>query len=253
FDRIPFLTVHEISEATRASVASIVRFAQRIGYSGYSEVRDDIAETLQHHISNNHIFTLLDAKSQSKDILTTVANQDIKNINETISINERSTFKKAVDMIISARRVVTGGLGISHLLASILAYQLSQVAVDAQALTNNHATFKEQLLFLDKSDLFIAITFPPYSKQTVTAAEFAFNRGIKVLSVTNKNSSPITFFSDAFLIVKSENMLFTNSFSAVSVLINAIATQVALSNEEQAKAFLDDLEYLNTIDGDTLE
>ena len=36
FDRIPFLNVQELSESTGSSVASIVRFAQRIDYKGFS-------------------------------------------------------------------------------------------------------------------------------------------------------------------------------------------------------------------------
>jgi DNA-binding MurR/RpiR family transcriptional regulator len=72
----------------------------------------------------------------------------------------------------------------------------------------------------------------------VEAAKFACDKGIKVISITNKPASPITFYSAANLIVKSENMLFTNSFAAISVLINAVATQCALKNKAKAKKFL---------------
>ena len=47
FDRIPFLSVQEISESTHVSVASIVRFAQNLGFSGFSEIRDEISVILQ--------------------------------------------------------------------------------------------------------------------------------------------------------------------------------------------------------------
>lgn len=253
FDRIPFLNVQEVSEATSSSVASIVRFAQRVGFSGYSAMRDEIATTLQQHIENKEIFTLFDKSKINQDFLTSVANQDIQNINETILSTERASFKKAIDLIVSSEKVCTLGLGISHLLAKILSYQLSQVAVPSYTFTNNSFTFLEQLLTLKTSDLIIAFSFPPYSKETIEAAKFASERKIKVISITNKQTAPVSFYSDVTLIVKSENMLFTNSFAAISVIINAIATECAVRNKSKAKKMIKDLNKLLEIQNNTIE
>jgi DNA-binding MurR/RpiR family transcriptional regulator len=68
--------------------------------------------------------------------------------------------------------------------------------------------------------------------------------GIKVISITNAEASPITFYSKANLIVKSENMLFTNSFAAISVLINAIATACAIKDKQRAKKVLKESEEI---------
>jgi DNA-binding MurR/RpiR family transcriptional regulator len=238
FDRIPFLNISEISEATRASVASVVRFAQNTGFSGFSELKNSIAESLQSRISNKEIFPFFEKGKEQEDLLLSVASLDIKNINDTLNMIERENFNKAVELILKSRRVFTAGLGISYLLAEILAYQLTQVAVEANVFKHTHALFHEQILFMDSSDLVIAFSFPPYSKETIDAAEYAHSKGIKVISITNKNSSPVTFHSDVTLLVKSENMLFTNSFAAISVLINAIATQCAFQNKAKAKKIL---------------
>ena len=244
FDKIPFLNVQEVSKATRASVASVVRFAQRIGFSGYSEIRDAIGESLQLQLNNKDFFPLFEQKKVEKDLLTSVANLDIKNINDTLNNIERDTFEKTVDLIIKSKKVYTAGLGISYLLAEILAYQLMQVAKKASVIKHSYTLFHEQILFLDKSDLFIAFSFPPYSKETVEAAKFAKEKGIKVIGITNNQASPITFYTVENLIVKSENMLFTNSFAAISVVINAIATACALKNKTKAKKILEETENI---------
>ncbi|MBZ0199876.1 MAG: MurR/RpiR family transcriptional regulator, partial [Ignavibacteriaceae bacterium] len=240
FDKISFQNVNEVSKATDASVASIVRFSQRIGFSGYSQLREAIAEVLKYQLSNKVIFPLLESQKLKDDILTSVANVDIKNINDTLSIIDRENFSNAVSLILKSKRVYTAGLGISYLLAEILAYQLTQVAIDSAVLKHSHTLFHEQILFLDKSDLIITFSFPPYSKETVDAAKFAHERNIKVVSITNKDASPVTFYSEINLIVKSENMLFTNSFAAISVLINAIATACAYKNKNKAKKILEE-------------
>jgi DNA-binding MurR/RpiR family transcriptional regulator len=240
FDRIPFLNVQEVSEATTSSVASVVRFAQRTGFKGFSELRDEIAESLQNQLSKKQIFPLFEKNKLEEDLLTSVANLETKNINDTLHIIERENFDKAVELILTSKRVYTAGLGISYLLAEILAYQLTQVGIDASVFKHTHTIFQEQVLFLNSSNLIIAFSLPPYSKETVDAAKFASEKNIKVISITNKEASPITFFSKVSLVVNSENMLFTNSFAAISVIINAIATACALKNKGKAKKFLKD-------------
>jgi len=242
FDSIPFQNVRQISRSTHSSEATIVRFAQRIGFSGYSELREEIAQTLQGHLQGTALFPLIDHEELARNTLTIVANQEITNINQTLNQIEIANFHLVVDEILKAKRVYTMGLGISHLLCQILAYQLNQVGIDAQPFRHDYSYFSEQILALDKNDLIVAFSFPPYSVETIETARIAHDRGIKLLALTNRDSSPITPFCLVNLCVRSDNMLFTNSFSAVSVLINAISTECAVKNKSKAEA------TANTID-----
>jgi DNA-binding MurR/RpiR family transcriptional regulator len=243
-DEIPFMNIHDLSKVVEVSVASIVRFAQGIGFSGFNELRTEIASSLKNQLNNKEIFPLFKRHQTKEDILTEVANVDITNINNTLSLIERKTFNDVISKINNADRVFTAGLGISFLLSEILAYQLTQVGIDASALKHTHTLFHEQILFLTKNDLLITFSFPPYSKETVDAARFAAEKDIEVIAITNKNASPATFYSKASLIVKSDNMLYTNSFAAISVLINAIATACAIKKKTRANKILKETEEI---------
>ena len=244
FDKIPFVNVHDLSVATGASVASVVRFSQRAGFKGFSELRDSITGSLQKELTNKQIFPLFEKHRVEEDLLTEVANLDIKNINDTLNLVERKTFDYVIDRISKSERVFTAGLGISYLLSEILAYQLTQVGISSSVLQHSHTLFNEHILFLNPKDLLIVFSFPPYSKETIEAAEYASKRKIDVISITNKHASPVTFFTKANLIVKSENMLYTNSFAAISVLINAIATACAFKDKQRAKKVLKESEEI---------
>jgi len=238
FDKIPFVNVQDLSKATGTSVASIVRFSQRSGFKGFNELRDAITGSLQKELSNKQIFPLFEKRKIQEDLLTEVANLDIKNINDTLNFIERSTFNYVIERILKSDRVFTAGLGISYLLAEILAYQLTQVGVSSSILNHTHTVFNENILFLNPKDLLMVFSFPPYSKETIEAAKFAQERNIDVIAITNQPAAPVTFFSKANLLVKSENMLFTNSFAAISVLINALATACAIKDKQRAKKIL---------------
>ena len=244
FDNIPFLNIQDLSTATGSSVASIVRFSQRSGFKGFSQLRDSITGSLQKELHNKEIFPLFEKRKVEEDLLTEVANLDIKNINDTLNLVERTTFNYVIDRILKSERVFTAGLGISYLLAEILAYQLTQVGISSSVLLHSHTLFNEHILFLNPKDLLIVFSFPPYSKETIEAAEYASKRKIDVISVTNNHASPATFFTKANLIVRSENMLYTNSFAAISVLINAIATACAIKDQQRAKKILKESEEI---------
>lgn len=246
-EKMLFLNVQETADLTNSNVAAIVRFAQRLGFKGYPEMRNEIVASFQNRMQNKDVFPLLDQSRFKKDTLTTVANQDISNINETLKLNERDQFSKVVDLILASERVFTMGLGISHLLAQIASYQLNQVAKFSGTFNNTSSTFMEQMLFLNEKDLVIALSFPPYSKATIDAVKFAKEKKIKVIAITNKKSSPVSIHSDISLFVKSENMLFTNSFAAISVLINAITTECALRDENKATRMLKELKNITKI------
>ncbi len=240
FDKIPFLSVQEIAKKSGSSVASVVRFTQKIGYSGFAEIRNAITENIQKQLKTRDKFPLIqESDNDEVNILTKVANQDIKNINDTFKVIETKDFIKAVDQIFEAKQVYTAGLGISFLLSRILSYQLNQVGVKSHAMHHDTSPFLEQALLLDKSDLLVVLSFPPYSKETVELVKTVKAKGVKVITITDKPAAPSTFHADISLLVKSENMLFTNSFAAISVLINAIATQCAFRDDDKAQKMIE--------------
>jgi DNA-binding MurR/RpiR family transcriptional regulator len=245
---VPFLSIIEIEKRSGASKATIVRLAQNLGFSGFLELRTRLLDGIQSAVQAPETFPLLGG-GDHRESLTVVARQDVRNINQTISHIDRKTFEETAQMLLSAKHVYTAGLGISSLMAQILAYSLRQVAVQATPLVHDQGTFMEQLPFITSEDVLCAFSFPPYSRETVDLAAAAAARSIPVIAITNKLTSPITFSSAKVLPIRSQNILFTNSFSAISVVINALATEVAMRNREQAMKLMKETDRLLTDSG----
>jgi DNA-binding MurR/RpiR family transcriptional regulator len=238
---IPFMSVVDIERLSGTSKATVVRLAQSLGFTGFLELRARLLEGIQSQMQKADQFAL-PIPSERKGTLTAVARQDVKNINQTINHLDREAFMAVAGMIIKASHVYTVGLGISSLMAQILAYSLNQVAVRATPFVHDYETFVEQLPFLTTADLLIAFSFPPYSRETVDAVKAAASRHIPVVGITDKVTSPISFHCIHALPIRSQNMLFTNSFSAISVVINALATEVAVRNRSKAVRMLKEIE-----------
>lgn len=245
---VPFLSILEIEKRSGTSKATIVRLAQSLGFTGFLELRTRLMEGVQSALQLSDKFPLLEGPDH-QEALSVVARQDVKNINQTINHIDRETFGDVARMILAARSVYTLGLGISSLMAQILAYSLRQVAVRASPFIHDHGTFMEQLLFAGPADVLCAFSFPPYSKETIDVAAAAARRRIPVIAITDKLTSPVTFYSRKVLPIRSQNILFTNSFSAISVVINALATEVAMRNKEKAMSMMKEIDQLLTDSG----
>lgn len=239
----PFLSVVEIEKQSGASKATVVRLAQSLGFSGFLEMRSRLLEGVQSQIRRPDLFPV-PPTPRGEETLAMVAHQDIKNISQTVSNIDRKAFAEVVTMILRASHVYTVGLGISNLMARTLAYSLNQVAVKATPFVHDSETFIGQLPFLGPSDLLIAFSFPPYSRETVELVRAASAKRVRVVGITDRLTSPVSFHSAAVLPIRSQNRLFTNSFSAISVLINALTTEVALRNRPRAVKALKETERL---------
>ena len=64
--------------------------------------------------------------------------------------------------------------------------------------------------------------------------ETATDRGVPTLAVSDRRTAPAATLARHALAVRSDNMMFTNSFGAVSVLLNALVTEIAVRNREHA-------------------
>ncbi|MBK7256508.1 MAG: MurR/RpiR family transcriptional regulator [Ignavibacteriae bacterium] len=230
---VPFLSVIELEGLSGTSKATVVRLAQSLGFSGYHELRERVREGAQSEISEARTFPLL-SEETDEETFTTVARQDVQNINQTITQIDREVFARVTQMFLTASRVYTFGLGISSLLARVLSYSLNQVAVRSTPFAHEHETFFEQIHQVTPSDVAVAFSFHPYSRETIDTAQALAAKGVPVVAVTDRVTSPVAFVSTAVLPIASQNRLFTNSISAVSVLINALTTEVALRSKNRA-------------------
>jgi DNA-binding MurR/RpiR family transcriptional regulator len=243
------LTSGDLARHLGVSKATIVRFSQRLGYAGFVALKGELAESLRSGMQAVDRFILTLEQHASEETLSLVAKHELQNINQTIAHLDRQAFHRAVKRILKADRVLTMGIGISSLMAQVLAYELSQVAVDARALSSASVRFVEGIALAAERDVVIGFSFPPYSRETVEAAEYARQRGIPVVAITDRETSPIALHAADVLAVRSENMLYTNSLSAILVVVNALVTELAAKNRQRvAKAFKESTQILQRTD-----
>jgi len=246
-ETVPLLSVSDLGKKAGVSSATVVRFSRVLGFQGYMDFRSHLMDLLKDKLSPVAKFrATLSKKEEYHDSLHKIAHQVVQNLDLSLQHNSLEDFKHIVTHLNDARHIYTIGLGISKYLAEIMAYQLKLYLKNAFAMSGDSLSFAEQIILLTPQDLLITFSFPPYSRQTVEAAELAYRMNIPVVSFTDKKTAPIAEYSLHVLIAKTDNILFTNSLGAISMLMNALVTEIALTEEKKVLTGLEKIEkYIN--------
>lgn len=238
-DLVALLPIKEVAARAGVSEASVVRFGQALGYKGHKELKTEVSMALQHQLSPTERYEhAVEKRSQSSDMLHLVADNVSANIQDTVNAIDDAVFTSVVDAIIKARRVNIIGLELSSHFAALFTFLLKLYAYDAQRLSPEHMKFKEQVAYLEPEDLLIAFSFSPYSRETVEAMAFAQERGITTVAFTDNKAAPMLQHANHCIQIKTDNIMFSNAMGAITVVINAIISELNFRDQDRTRRAL---------------
>jgi len=237
---IALISIQELSRRLNVGRATIVRLAKRLGYDGFGGLKTAMKAGLQNQLGplERYDTELSRRHANGHAELAAIAQQEVDNITATLQLFDRTMFQRAVRLVRGAEDIFTVGMGISNFLAQIMAYFLRRIGLRSFPLNEGGLKLTEQLITADRHDLLIAFSLPPYSRETIEAVRYAHSQGAKVLLITNAASSPVIQYADAYLFAKTESRLFSNSLSAIIMLINTLSSDVATKDRRRAKRAL---------------
>ena len=95
---------------------------------------------------------------------------------------------------------------------------------------NDDISFKLDLL--GENDVFIAISYPKYTKLTFNIIKHLKKQNVKIISITDAKVSPIAKYSDIVLEAKNSSKTFT--VVSTIVVINALVLYYANLDKEKS-------------------
>ena len=216
--------IESMAERAEVSVGTVVRFAKRLGYRGFSEFRDALREAC-HARSGDSELELMEAPTDVFGALAEVARRDGENLNRLIQMVDHTTLEAATRMLVDARHRVILGRGVSHVMSMVMGFYLTQAGLPCIAAIPSD--FSNQVANLGPGDLLVVLSFAPYSRETVDAAIFAKASGTPVLAFSDRADSPLKPYADILIPVPSEDLLFSCSITTFAALAHAFAIVVA--------------------------
>jgi DNA-binding MurR/RpiR family transcriptional regulator len=221
--------IESMSERAEVSVGTVVRFAKRLGYRGFSEFRDALREAC-HARSGDADLELMEPPTDVYGTLAEVARRDGDNLSRLIKKVDHATLEAATRMLVDAHHRVILGRGISHIMGLIMGFYLTQAGLPCIAAIPSD--FSTQVANLGPGDLLVVLSFPPYSREAVDSALFAKESGTPVLAFSDRPDSPLKPYADILIPVPCEDLLFSWSITTFAALAHAFA--IVAASQDQA-------------------
>lgn len=243
YDQAVFMTAAKIGEKLGISESTVVRFASCLGYAGYPEFQEALAEWVKNKLNTVQKMDAKYGNSTQSEIVSAVLKADIANLKDTLESMNPAAFDVAVNTILSAKTVYILGVRSCEPLADFLHFYLNMIRGNVVNLKTTSVTeIFEQMLRIGDEDAFIGISFPRYSMRTLKAMEFARDRNAKVLSITDSDRSPMTLYSSCNLVAKSDMVSIVDSLVAPLSVINALVVALCMQRPDEVKESLVTLE-----------
>ena len=188
------LSIVELAQRCKCSEATIVRFAKRLGFSGYQGLKISLAQEHGTKIVNDDVT----GNETCYEIYEKICNDIYMSLEKTKkSLNEKQ-IDLAAKTILAANRIVIFGLGNSASVATDAAHKFLRAGCGAVAYTDNHmqAIAASQL---KEGDAAIGISHSGSSIDIVEALKIAKQNKASVICITSKGKSPVTKTADIIL------------------------------------------------------
>jgi len=216
-DRVPFCSVSALAEAAGISIASVSRLSKKMGYPGFKDFKIDIAQEIS---SQNHLSSIYQAikENDSRDeIIEKVFLGNIKSLEDTFKLLDKSSINKAANILIRAKRLLFFGVGSSGNVARDAALRFTHIGIHAYAYTDSFETLI-QAVTMEKGDVAFGISHSGRSVTTMEALKLARKNGIFTIGISNYPQSPLSKVSDIF---------FCTSFPESRVQASALSSRLS--------------------------
>jgi DNA-binding MurR/RpiR family transcriptional regulator len=226
-DRIAVSTVAELAAGADVPPSAVMRFCQILGFSGFSEMQRLFREAYSPGWPD-YSTRLKNLKEGGAGSPTALLAEFIEAGRQSLEALAKSAdevaLQQAVAVLAGADTVHIVGLRRAFPVASYLAYVFEKMSVPA--MLHDGVGKLDHRFALRPNDAVLAITFAPYSEETLTLAQDAKTRGLPVVALTDRMTSPLVRFSDAILTVPEVDFGAFRSLSATIAMAIALAVAV---------------------------
>lgn len=193
----------ELAELVKTSPPSIVRFARKLGYAGFQEMKLGLAkDAAWQDMRQDGLYEAVNVHDSTKEIIYKIGKGNMNAIEETMSLLEEEAITKAIDCMSKANHINIFGVGASGLVGLDLQYKLMRINKKASMYMDSH-TQMASAIHLKKGDVAIGISHSGRTLEVYKSLETAKERGATTISITKYGKNPLSDLADISLYTAS--------------------------------------------------
>ena len=226
--------ISDIVKETKTSKAALSRFAQKLGYSGFSEFRYDVSRSL---IGGDE-----DIVEEKKITAGSIIDKYIEYIGQLKEVSSQPQLEHIAEMFLSSNRIKIFGMNRSFNSALQFKQRLARMGFDSEA-SSDTVVMTDCAGILNASDLVFIYTTTDNTKTFANITKELKTHGCKIVCITANQNLSFKKLCDEFVVVPriSRDSYFSflddqPLFMIYSeLMLEAIARQSNLKQEEEQK------------------
>jgi DNA-binding MurR/RpiR family transcriptional regulator len=229
-------SMRTLAERAQAQPATMVRLAKHLGYGGWPELKDAIAQDLGLHAQPyGPRAKTLAKRGQDAGLQSEMFRAHHDNLDVTESQNV-SSLREAAKLLRRAERVHVAGFRASLPIALSLVYGYRLFRNSVSLIDGQGGGLEMQLRCIEHNHVVVIVSFAPYSWETLAAIETAKAVGAQILAMTDSNASPLALAADAtILFAVSSPSFFPSTAAGLAVAAALLEVLVVEAGEDAAE------------------
>lgn len=204
-EEVIHLSSQMLAKKVDSSPASLIRFSRKIGYSGFSNLKLELAKDTGEPIEP--FDNLIRKEDTVKTMILKAKQGNIATFENTYKLLNESDIQLAFDLIKKAKKVYILGIGGSGIVCKDLFHKFLRINKDAVYHEDFHLNMSA-ITYITKDDLVIALSYSGETREIKLAQEAAKNRGAKTIAITQVGRNSLSKNCDLVLNIPKEESEF---------------------------------------------
>ena len=190
-------TVAAVAEQTEVQPSAMIRFANALGYRGFSDMQQVFRGHLVERSASyreriDHLRRKqLNGQRAPAGVLHQLVGDAVAELGHLEENIRESDLRAAVKLVAAAERIHVLAQRRAFPVAGYLAYALGQLELRTHLLDGAGGMLPESLRAVDKRDVLLVASFRNYSPDVIEAAKACTQRGVPVIAITDGPLSPL--------------------------------------------------------------
>lgn len=220
--------IRETARKAGVSTYTLVRLAERLGFSGYDDLREPFRHAL---VSSSTALEQPDWIERHREggefgqVQSNASLNALAIVQRSLEMQNTELLQRVVSLLLEAPTVYLTAVRASYAMAYYLHYVGRMALPTLQLIPRHMNSAIDELHAASEGDVMIAITFDPYSRETIDACKFARRKGVKLILISDSELVSPDFKADETIIV---SMLSTHHFACYAGVAAVLDTLIAL-------------------------
>jgi DNA-binding MurR/RpiR family transcriptional regulator len=240
---VAFMSATELADRAGVSAATVVRFCQGLDYDGYLHFRTAFQQRFRRSLTTvQRLEERLRTPIPKDDLLAQVFRRNIDNIKQIMTMIDPEIFEAVIREFGQAKHILVVGGGLSASPAVFLAHSLRVMGFSVQEVTTGGIPLSLEQSTLNRDDLLVALGFWRYFRHIVSTMEWARDRRIPRVAITDSEVSPLAQLADYAFVVITDSIGHSASPLASMALVEAFVAALSFKRPEETLAALRDVD-----------